>query len=341
MVENRAAHTNLRDFKPWRYPPSGPSSCVASNTPNRGSRSGEAGNRPGAGARRLSVGMNELAALTPVPSPVPPLSGSPASGFALPPVTDVFRDDELDLLETRVAGAEIAVRDKRYDDVVSILGDVTIFPAQYPNLALRSLLAESWARMRRALGLSKRFPRLQPLSVRVHDEFGDLRLLWLTLVGYVPSHALRRRAYAHAGIQLHRSSSLHWRARFFRPEGLTVGPHSTLGNDGFYDAREGISIGASVNIAGEVAIFTREHDVQSVDFAETGAAVSIGDFAYIGSRVTILPGVEIGEGAVVATGAVVTKSVPPYVIVGGVPAVAIGSRRRDLAYRLGYEKHFQ
>ena len=84
--------------------------------------------------------MIEPAALTPP---------APAGLLVLPPVTDVFRDDELDLLETRVAAAEIAVRDARYDDVVAILGDLTIFPAQYPNLALRALLAESWARMYR------------------------------------------------------------------------------------------------------------------------------------------------------------------------------------------------
>lgn len=66
-----------------------------------------------------------------------------------------------------------------------------------------------------------------------------------------------------------------------------------------------------------------------------------GDYDYIGSRVTILPGVNIGEGAVVATGAVVTKSVAPYSIVGGVPAMVIGKHRQDLAYRLGCAKQFQ
>ena len=90
-----------------------------------------------------------------------------------------------------------------------------------------------------------------------------------------------------------------------------------------------------------MAIFTREHDVQSTDFAETGAPVTIGDFVYIGTRVTILPGVDIGEGTVVATGAVVTRTVEPFTIVGGVPAVEIGRRRQDLDYRLGYAKRFQ
>ena len=73
----------------------------------------------------------------------------PASAGPLlfPPVTDVFRDDELDVLETKITGAEIALRNARYDDVVAILDELTIFPAQYPNLALRALLADSWARM--------------------------------------------------------------------------------------------------------------------------------------------------------------------------------------------------
>jgi len=179
------------------------------------------------------------------------------------------------------------------------------------------------------------------LSAWYHDLAGDGRLLGLTIVGRVPSHTVRRAAYRRAGVDLDPTSSLHWGARFFAPEGLTVGPYTTLGNDGFYDGREGITIGASVNIAGEVAIFTREHDVQSTDFAEVGAPVVIGDHVYIGTRVTILPGVEVGEGAVVASGAVVTRSVEPFTIVGGVPAVPIGERRRDLDYRLGYAKRFQ
>ena len=67
----------------------------------------------------------------------------------LPPVTDVFRDEEFGPLEARVAAAEQAVEESRWDDVLALLDEITIVPTQYPDLALRSLTARSWAQMYR------------------------------------------------------------------------------------------------------------------------------------------------------------------------------------------------
>ena len=79
-------------------------------------------------------------------------------------------------------------------------------------------------------------------------------------------------------------------------------------------------------MAGEVRIYTMEHDIGSDTFAITGGKVTIEDYVYIGTRVTILPEVHIGEGAVIASGSVVTKDVEPWTMVGGVPAKPIKKR---------------
>lgn len=61
--------------------------------------------------------------------------------------------------------------------------------------------------------------------------------------------------------------------------------------------------------------------------------VSIGDKAWIGSNVTILPGVKIGEGAVCCAGCIVTHDVKPYDVVAGVPAKKVNERPTDLRYK--------
>jgi maltose O-acetyltransferase len=136
-------------------------------------------------------------------------------------------------------------------------------------------------------------------------------------------------------------SSVHWRTRFYAPHGVSIGDHTIIGNDVFLDGRFGLTIQDNVNIGGETAIFTAEHDPNDPDFAMVGCPVVIEDYVYIGSRSTILPGVRLGKGAVVAAGGVVTKDVPAYTIVGGVPARVIGERRHDLCYQLGYHMPFQ
>lgn len=102
-----------------------------------------------------------------------------------------------------------------------------------------------------------------------------------------------------------------------------------------------LEIGSYCSIAPEVAfILNNEHRIDSISSypfkvkllgeasseATSKGGIVVGDDVWIGARATILDGVTIGQGAVVAAGAVVTKDVPPYSIVGGVPARVIKSR---------------
>lgn len=185
-------------------------------------------------------------------------------------------------------------------------------------------------------------PFVRPFARRLALNYRGFVLYVAFLVGRVPWHAFRLFVYRRLlGIKIGRESVMHWRTRFYAPHGVRIGDHSIVGNDVFLDGRFGLTVGDNVNIGGETAIFTAEHDPNDPDFAMVGAPVVIEDYVYVGSRATILPGVRLGNGAVVAAGAVVTRDVPEYTIVGGVPAHEIGERRRDLRYQLGFHFPFQ
>lgn len=164
----------------------------------------------------------------------------------------------------------------------------------------------------------------------------------ITLVGLVPSHHFRRFVYRHVfGVGLGRKTIVHWQARFFHPSGVRIGDYCNIGNNAFLDGRRDIVIGNYVATGAEVMIYTLQHDIDSPGFDATGGPVVIDDYVYLGPRVIVLPNLRIGEGAAVAAGAVVTRDVAPYTVVGGVPARFIRERTRDLNYRPDFAMPFQ
>jgi len=171
----------------------------------------------------------------------------------------------------------------------------------------------------------------------------SLNYLTNHVVCHVPSFALRRSWYRRVlGAEIARSAGVHLRCyvwfygpRQTRRDGFHIGARSLVGRSSCLDVRGGLTIGEDVSISPEVAIITAAHDVEDPGFRVVDRPVVIEDHVYIGMRATILPGVTVGRGAVVAAGAVVTRDVPPFAIVAGVPARQIGSRPEEaIVYEL-------
>lgn len=112
--------------------------------------------------------------------------------------------------------------------------------------------------------------------------------------------------------------------------GLEIGDDSGIGRDSI--VASDVSIGKAVMIGPQCIIYTRNHAFSRTDIPmiEQGYSdvkpVVINDDVWIGARVTILPGVNVGKGAIIGAGSVVTKNVPEYAIVGGNPAKVIKIR---------------
>lgn len=124
--------------------------------------------------------------------------------------------------------------------------------------------------------------------------------------------------------------------RMFPPFTADFGKNITIGKNVFFNSgcrfqdQGGIAIGDGVLIGHNVVIATINHGLDPKEERKNHyAPVVIGSHAWIGSNATILPGVTVGEWAVVAAGAVVSKDVEPYTVVGGVPAKLIKRIKED------------
>jgi len=177
---------------------------------------------------------------------------------------------------------------------------------------------------------------------RFYNYYLDFKLMFLRWVGYIPLHSIRNSCYLLAGIKMGKGSVIHMWARFFQPKNIKIGRDTIIGDNCFLDGRALLSIGNHVAIASQVLIYNSQHNIDAEDFKAIEKPVEIEDYVFIGARAIILPGVKIGKGAVVASGAVVTKDVPPMMVVGGVPAKEIRKRKLEkLNYKLGRARLFQ
>lgn len=120
---------------------------------------------------------------------------------------------------------------------------------------------------------------------------------------------------------------------------IRVGKGCWINTNCYFELSDKITIGDRVSIGQQVMILTNTHQIGDPSRRAgelSSKPVTIGEGAWLSTRCTILPGVSIGEGAIVAAGAMVTKDVPPNVLVAGVPArilqeLPAGSKDQSLA----------
>lgn len=163
-------------------------------------------------------------------------------------------------------------------------------------------------------------------------------------IGYIPSHNLRLVLYKNCfGIRCEKKVVIYYGCEIRGGDKLFIGKGSIIGDKALLDARNGLYIGANVNLSSNVSIYTEQHDHRDKNFlcnSNSSFGITIGDRAWLGPNSIVLPGCHIGQGSVVAAGAVVTKNVPDFSIVAGIPAKVIGKRNRDICYNFDGEHSF-
>jgi acetyltransferase-like isoleucine patch superfamily enzyme len=161
-------------------------------------------------------------------------------------------------------------------------------------------------------------------------------------VNRVPLVGIRMRLYQAFGVKFEDvgSTLIMLGTEVWEPRRLEIGARVAIGRGCLLDARGGIRLGADVNVSSFARFMTAKHVVSSVDFIDAYEPIEVGPRAWLALGATVIGGVRIGEGAVLAAGAVATKEVEPFAVAAGVPAAKIGERPRDLEYRLGYRPNW-
>lgn len=179
--------------------------------------------------------------------------------------------------------------------------------------------SEWWAEQKYATPTSKevRIRRLKWLFV------------WNVFIRHVPYFMLRKwRLWLTTkfGMKHNGRIAIYPDVKIWAPWNVELGSAVALDSEVNLYSVNKIMIGTNVAISREAFICTATHDINYANRPLTTAPITICDGVWIGARSTILPGVTIGEGAVIAANAVVTKDVPAWAVVGGNPAKVIKQR---------------
>lgn len=142
----------------------------------------------------------------------------------------------------------------------------------------------------------------------------------------------RRAAFVKLGADIAPDVALSYGVFIRFPRNVSIGAGSRLSGRVRIEAWAQVTIGRCCMFNDDVLVLTAQHDVDTPEFAADVRPVVIEDYVWLPQRIVVLPGVRLGEAAVVGTGSVVTRDVPPYAVVAGNPARIVRERAR-VAFR--------
>jgi acetyltransferase-like isoleucine patch superfamily enzyme len=151
------------------------------------------------------------------------------------------------------------------------------------------------------------------------------------IIKKVRNNMMRRKQRLDALAHLGKPTYLHISATLHFPKGIRIGKYCRIGLNCHLDGEGGVTIGDGTILAPHVVILSSSHNYNQTQYLpynelDEKRPVTIGRGCWLGWGVMIVPGVTIGDGAVIAMGSVVTKDVPAGALVGGNPAKIINER---------------
>ena len=159
------------------------------------------------------------------------------------------------------------------------------------------------------------------------------RILWLLVskLLYVSPWRIRFTVFRRFGAKIGNDCALYPSACYYAPWNLECGNRVCVAPDAEIYNKAKVVIGSNVVISQGAYICTASHDISSPTMDLVLKPITICDNVWIAAKATILPGVTVGEGAVVGACAVVAKDVPPWSVVVGNPARVVKKRELNEA----------
>jgi acetyltransferase-like isoleucine patch superfamily enzyme len=138
----------------------------------------------------------------------------------------------------------------------------------------------------------------------------------------------RRRAWVALGAQIDDTAVIGPRVAMRNPAQVKVGAGSKLGGRIWIDSWGEVTIGSNVLMTGDIDLLSTQHAIDDPLLKGQRRTITIGDYAWLPLKIIVLPGVSIGNYAVIGTGSVVSQDVPDYGVAVGNPAKVVRERAR-------------